>query len=216
MKVSLIGMSNSGKTHWSKKLEEQGFKRFCCDDIIEEKLGDELKRLGYHGIEDVAKWMGQPYDTQYPETSKRYLDFEKETMKEILAYLQNASDEEKIVVDTTGSAIYTGDEIMQELSRLTTIVYLDTPDSVKQEMYEAYIKNPKPVIWGNSYNQNEGETTLAALARCYPELLAYRTSKYKHYADVTIAYEEQRYEEFGIKNFIHIIKIFSQSNSLRK
>ena len=38
MKISIVGMSGSGKTYWSKKLESEGFKRFCCDDLIEEKL----------------------------------------------------------------------------------------------------------------------------------------------------------------------------------
>lgn len=201
MKISLIGMSNSGKTHWSTKLEEQGFKRFCCDDMIEKKLGSELKRLGYSGIEDVAKWMGQPYDEQYPQTSKKYLDFEKEVMHEIIDYLQTAHNEETIVVDTTGSAIYTGDTIMTQLANLTKVVYLDTPDSVKKEMYEAYIANPKPVIWGDSYNQQPNETENQALARCYPELLAYRTDKYKYYAHETVPYEVQRSEGFTIKDF---------------
>ena len=67
-------MSGSGKSYWSKKLQAKGFKRFCCDDLIEKKLENELKKLGYSGIQDVAKWMGQPFDTQYLRSSKEYLN----------------------------------------------------------------------------------------------------------------------------------------------
>jgi len=44
MTISLVGMSGTGKTYWSKQLESKGFKRFCCDDLIGEKLGTVLKK----------------------------------------------------------------------------------------------------------------------------------------------------------------------------
>ena len=74
MHITLIGMSNIGKTHWSNLLvTERGFTKIDCDFRIEQKLGPELTKLGYHGIRDVAKWMGQPFDPQYPETSRKFL-----------------------------------------------------------------------------------------------------------------------------------------------
>ena len=83
MKLSIIGMSGSGKSYWSKKLqEEKGFKRFCCDDIIEQKLSHELKKFGYSGLHDVGKWMGQPFDPQYVKRSKNiYILRTKQRMK---------------------------------------------------------------------------------------------------------------------------------------
>ena len=57
MRLSLIGMSGSGKSHWSKKLTAYGFKAFHCDDLIEELLTEDL--LGADGIPlSVGEWMG--------------------------------------------------------------------------------------------------------------------------------------------------------------
>ncbi len=84
MILTLIGMSGTGKTYWSKKLEEKGFIGYCCDDLVEELLGNELKKLGYQGIQDVSKWMGQPYDAEYKETSATYLQVETAIMQKLL------------------------------------------------------------------------------------------------------------------------------------
>lgn len=117
MKLSLIGMSGSGKSYWSKKLQEQkGFKRFCSDDLIEKKLSSELKKFGYSGLHDVAKWLGQPFNLQNEERSRKYLYFEKEAMREILKAIEHSNNyNENIVVDTTGSVIYTEKWILEKL-----------------------------------------------------------------------------------------------------
>ena len=36
--LSFIGMSNIGKTYWSKKLQGVGFKHIDCDDLIEKNV----------------------------------------------------------------------------------------------------------------------------------------------------------------------------------
>src|SRR5437762_762767 len=119
MKISLVGMSGSGKTHWGKKLARQGFTLFDANELLEDKLRDELKKVGYKGIRDVARWMGQPYEKQYSKTSAQYLAAERETMMEILDYVEKrAKPDEHILIDTTGSVIYTGDDIFQRLSDL--------------------------------------------------------------------------------------------------
>lgn len=206
MKIALIGMSGSGKSYWSKKLEQMGFKRFCCDDLIEEKLAAELKSLGYRGIQDVAKWMGQPFEAQYPQTSQQYLNFEKEVMNEVLRIVEKASDKENIVIDTTGSVIYTGKEILHGLSSLAKIVYLDTPVSVKQEMYTLYLADPKPVIWGNTFMKSDEETNYQALATCYPKLLAYRTKEYEKIADIACNYRRLHDAAYTIDTFMEAIQ----------
>lgn len=204
MKLAFIGMSNVGKSYWSKKLAtEKDFKRFCCDDFIEEKLGDQLKALGYSGIQDVARWMGQPYDPQYSKTGRQYLEFEQEGMRQVLAALE-ATDED-MVIDTTGSVIYTGDDILQALAANTTVVYFETPASVQEEMRRLYIAEPKPVIWGDSFNKRPGETDTDALKRCYPELLAYRTQKYQKLADITLDYHLLRQPGFTLDKFMEAI-----------
>lgn len=207
MKISLIGMSGSGKSYWSKQIQGKGFKRFCIDDLIEEKLGDELKHLGYNGINDVSKWMGQPFDQQYPQASKRYLDFEQEVTEEILTVIEKTKNHKNIVIDTTGSVIYLDKEILQKLSTLTTVVYLETPASIQQKMYQLYIKEPKPVIWGDSFNKKPHEKNIEALKRCYPELLAFRTKKYEKLADVTLDYFEVREPGFTLDTFLKKITV---------
>lgn len=206
MKISLIGMSGTGKSYWAKKLETKNFKRFCIDDLIEEKLGEELKNLGFNGISDVAKWMGQPFDKQYPTTSKRYLDLEQEVLDNVLQSIEKVNDQENIVIDTTGSVIYLHPSFLKKLSRLTTVVFLETPESVKQQMYQLFLKEPKPLIWGNIFHIKKNETENNALKRCYPELLAYRTKQYEQLADVTLDYFELRDPKFTIDDFLQKIK----------
>lgn len=207
MIISLIGMSNAGKTYWSKKLEAGGFTRFSCDDIIEKKLEKELKKLGFSGINDIAKWMGQPYETQYPQTSKKYLEFEKESLEEIIKILEGKPVHENIVIDTTGSVIYAGNGIMKQLRRLSKIVYLDIPESVKRQMRELYFQNPKPVIWGGSFKKAEDESDIEALKRCYPHLLEYRTNRYKEVAHLKLDYFLIRKPGFTIDDFLRLIRI---------
>lgn len=209
MKISLIGMSNSGKTHWSTKLSQElekiGFARFCCDDLIEQKLDKELKKQGFSGIADVARWMGQPYEKKYKENSQKYLKLEKEAMEEILKNLKNMAKEQNAVVDTTGSVIYLGDKFMERLRKATTIVYLDTPFSEQKKMYDNYIKNPKPVIWGNSFKKINGQSSFEALSSCYPKLLAFRTKRYKKFADKTLDYHLVRRPNFSVGEFLNNI-----------
>ena len=38
IKYSLIGMSGTGKSHWTRKLLGAGFRAICVDDCIEKKL----------------------------------------------------------------------------------------------------------------------------------------------------------------------------------
>ncbi len=201
MIISLIGMSNSGKSHWSQLLEEhKNFVMFCCDDMIEEKLGPELKELGFSGVSDVGKWMGQPYDERYKENSRKYLDSEIDVMKEIFEEIKKNSYE-KVVIDTTGSVVYTGDEILKKLKEISRVIYLETPQSIQNHMLKAYMKYPKPVYWGNSYKIMDGENCTAALVRCYSELLSFRTKLYEGLADLTLDYNELRNSEFNIDDF---------------
>lgn len=204
--ISLIGMSGSGKSHWSAKLQEQGFQRFCCDDLIEAKLGNELKSLGYSGIQDVARWMGQPYDDQYGRTSKRYLDLEGEVMRQVLEIVEGSGNNRSVVVDTTGSVIYLEDTILSKLSAKTRVVYLETPNSARDKMYRLYLADPKPVIWGDSFFIKGGEANLEALGRCYPLLLEHRAEKYAKLAHLALDYHTLHDPSFTVNNFLEKIK----------
>ncbi|MBI2621541.1 MAG: hypothetical protein HYW63_02735 [Candidatus Levybacteria bacterium] len=205
MKISLVGMSGSGKTYWSKKLGSYGFRRYCCDDLIEEKLERELKHLGYSGIADVSKWMGQPFDRRYPATSKKYLQLEEKVMEEILSGIEKSTNNKNIVIDTTGSVIYIGEGALKKLTRLTKVIYFKTPDSVKKKMYRLYLQDPKPVIWGNAFNKKINETDFEALERCYPKLLAIRAKKYEKIAGITLGYKVLHDSDFSTTKFMEAI-----------
>lgn len=201
--ISFIGMSNVGKTFWSKKMKASGFIHFCIDDMIEEELGTELKKLGYQGISDVAKWMGHPFDPQYPDTSLRYLEIERDAMQKVLDRIeQKEFDGKDVVLDTTGSVIYLGDLLLQRIKKHTTVLFFETPAEVQQDMYQQFLTNPKPLIWGNQYAPKPDEAPSATLERCYPQLLSTRTARYASYADAVIPYHEIRNGKTTVQAFL--------------
>lgn len=187
-------MSNSGKSFWAKRLKKLGFKVFSCDEMIQ-------KKLGLRGIGDVASWMGQPYEPDYQKNCDLYLKLEEQTLKEIIAYLKKDKSSDKVVVDTTGSVIYTNPKFIRELRELTNVIYLETPQTVQKEMYKLYISNPKPVIWGESFKKRKGESDLDALKRCYPQLLKYRSQKYLDSSHFVLDYFLLRRKDFSTKDF---------------
>lgn len=198
MKISLIGMTGTGKTYWSKKLSEKGFKKFCCDDLIAEKLD-------LAGTTDMSKWMGQPFEKQHKNAAKLYLALEEEVVRKVLAAVQKLSKDENVVIDTTGSVIYLPKPALKQIANLTTIVYLETPAWAQKQMYETYIKYPKPVIWGDVFRKKKEQKDFDALALCYPELLAYRSKAYKKLADVTLDYNMLRKPNFSVEQFLEVL-----------
>ena len=154
MRLSLIGMSGSGKSHWSKKLTVHGFKAYHCDDLIEELLADDL--VGSDGVPlSVGDWMGFPFDADYPEKESRYLSSEDSVLVEILNRIHpqaNNSDGD-LIIDTTGSVIYVGKDTLNDLRQLTTVVHLETPSNIQEQMLKAYLTNRRPVLWRGFFNK---------------------------------------------------------------
>ncbi len=209
--IALIGMSGAGKSHWSTELTTLGFQNYCCDDLIEEKLTTVLSQKD-GSILSMSEWMGHPYEPQYDAAEKKYLEFEIETMQNICSYLREDNCLQKnVVVDTTGSLIYTGQKLIECLGTQAIMVYLKTPPETSLQMYETFLNSPKPVLWQGQFIKNSNETDQEALARCYPELLISRQQEYERYADVVIDFSIQRQVGFGANDFLeHIHK------SLRK
>lgn len=192
MKITLIGMSGVGKSFIAKRLEKKGFSRFSTDEFIESKLATELKKYNYAGLADISRWMGQPYEERHTARSKRYLDLERKSMQEIIRLVKHSDKNENIVIDTTGSLIYLDSSILSDLAMFTKIIYLETPTEMEEKMYQTFINDPKPIIWGDIYSQRADESEKEALARCYPHLLHSRKIKYQRLADVTVNYHEVR------------------------
>jgi len=202
--LSFIGMSNVGKTHWSKKLAKINFEHINCDDLIEARLTLELKACGYSGIKDVSLWMGQPYDKRFSACQQKYLEFEKEVIKQIFAQIKNKK-KQNIVIDTTGSFVHTGSDACSQLKKCALVIYIKANDSEKKKMFEQYIKKPKPVVFGDIYATKKGETNKQALKRCYLKLLDLRSVLYAQCADIIIPREVSS-QDMDAKQFISLIK----------
>lgn len=191
-KITLIGMSGLGKSHWSRMLEKRGYKRFCCDDLIADRLLDASCDKALGKVDCLGRWMGFPHAAGYKEKEKAYLIAESELLRELIAYLETSRPEEKIVIDTTGSAPYAGDMLLQRLGELTRIVHLAASPAYFKEMARRYVASPRPVVWGELYRKLSFETESQALSRCYEALLTYRESLYRKYAYRSVDYELHR------------------------
>src|SRR5215467_12014901 len=106
LRLALIGMSGSGKTFWSRQLAAAGHPAISCDDKIEERLASRMAAGGYSGINGVAAWMGWPDSPTYAERESQYLSEEIAVLEQVLDDLAR-SPEKSLVLDTTGSIIYT-------------------------------------------------------------------------------------------------------------
>jgi shikimate kinase len=197
-------MSGAGKSHWTRKLTGAGFRAISVDDRIEEKLAAELNAGGYRGIGGVAAWMGWPDQPEYRERERKYLASEIESMCEALDEVE-ASGQDGIVLDTTGSVVYTGEEICRRLQSLTTVVYLAASPGERDTLIARYLSDPKPVLWGHLFSQQPGETARDAVARCYPQLIAHRKQLYERYAHVVIPTARLREASPDARGFLEIL-----------
>lgn len=206
MNLSLIGMSGIGKSHWSSLLAQHGFRRFCCDALIEARLLPELTQPDGTQL-DMGQWMGFPYQADYQAREEQYLAYEVAVMHEVLEQLERSAGnaEPDTIVDTTGSVIYTNAAILERLAAVTQIVYLEVPPMVQQAMCQAYVADPAPVLWRDQFQKLPHESNEAALARCYPQLLNSRSRKYEQLAEVTLDYHRLRQEGFGVADFLKLI-----------
>jgi len=196
-------MSGLGKTFWARKLSSIGYTCFCCDDMITEKLLSTLTRPD-ETVMGLGEWMGLPNSPGYKDREAQYLSYEIQVLKEIIGFLGERSDDpnEKIVIDTTGSVIYTGNDMMETLRRYTMIIHLATTPEVYEKMLKAYLERPRPVLWGAVFNKVPKETDVEALARCYPELLLFREKLYLRYADVSVSYYLHIRDELSAEAFL--------------
>jgi shikimate kinase len=205
IKLSLIGMSGAGKSHWAQKLAAAGFRVISIDDRIEKKLAPELAAGGHRGIGGVAAWMRWPGDPAYREREKKYLECEVRSMGEALDEIQ-ASGEEGTVLDTTGSVVYAGEEICRRMQSLTTVVYLKASPAEEEVLIARYLSDPKPVLWGDQFDQRPGESTQDAIVRCYPQLIAYRKKYYERYAHRAVSMERVWELNLDARGFLELLE----------
>lgn len=203
--LALIGMSGAGKSYWSKKMEDSGFRRYSCDDLIAERLGSKLSKNGKSTL-NLAKWMGKPFSKGYSEAEELYLELEGEVVTSICNELENFSTKsEPVVVDTTGSLIYLNKVLLKRLRNLVRTVHLNLPIEKHRELFEAYLLDPKPVIWKGKYVPLKRETPQKTLRRCYGELLSFRSERYGLISDYVLDYSFHHCPETDLAELLELI-----------
>jgi shikimate kinase len=185
LRLALIGMSGSGKSHWTRSLAALGCATLSCDDQIERRLAPMLQSGGYTGINGVAAWMGWPDNPSYAERESDYLTAEIAVLDEVLSSLEK-DPARSLVLDTTGSVIATGNHTLHRLRRQMTVVYLAASGDEVQLLIERYLREPKPVLWQGAFRPRPGETPKETVVRCYPVLIAARRQGYQALAHITL------------------------------
>lgn len=201
LRLALVGMSGAGKTFWTRKLACEGWTAISCDDRIEVKLRSRLTAGGHSGINGVAAWMGWPDSSNYAEREAQYLEEEIHTLGEVLTGLERES-ERSLVLDTTGSVIYTGNNLLLRLRRRMTVVHLAASREEQQLLIERYLSDPKPVLWRGAFQPRKGESPKETVARCYPTLIAARRQSYETLAHCTLQVAELRDSALTIEAFL--------------
>jgi shikimate kinase len=205
LRLAFIGMSGAGKTFWTKRLAESGVPAISCDDRIEQKLAPRLAAGGFAGINGVAAWMGWPDSATYGQRESDYLTEEIHTLDEVLTELEKQR-EKSLVLDTTGSIIYTGNNLLMRLRRQMTIVYLAASAQEQQLLIERYLSDPKPVLWRGAFQPKPGESPRETVARCYPALIAARRQSYEALAHCTLQVAMLRDGSMDATEFLQMIQ----------
>jgi shikimate kinase len=191
LRLALVGMSGTGKTFWSNRLAQTGTRIFCCDDHIEHRLRSRLAASGHAGINGVAAWMGWPDSPHYAQREAEYLTEEIAALDEVLSNVDRNPASE-LILDTTGSVIYAGNNILLRLRRHMKVIYFAASAEEQQLLIERYLNDPKPVLWRGAFQAKAGETPRETVARCYPTLIAARRQSYEALAHCTIPMTELR------------------------
>jgi len=204
LRLALIGMSGAGKTFWSRQLAA-GYPTICCDDKIEERLASRLAAGGYSGINGVAAWMGWPDSPTYAERETQYLSEEIGVLEEVLNELARSPDK-SLVLDTTGSVIYTGIHHLMRLRKLMTVVHLAASPKEQQLLFERYLNDPKPVLWCGAFQARPDEAVRETVARCYPNLIAARRQSYAALAHCMIEVAQLRELPHKPEAFLELVE----------
>lgn len=177
LRISLIGMSNIGKSWLAARLAKAlGAHVVEVDHYIRDDLGKD-------SMADFAKWLGHPDTSGYTEREATSLALEERATLRALDDLPAPA-----LLDTTGSVIYCP-ESCERLRTETFVVYLRASEDQRKTLETLYFSHPKPLNWAGHFTQAEGELFGDAVARSYPKLLKSRDNLYSDLADHTVSAE---------------------------
>jgi len=204
-RITLIGMAGTGKSTWAGRLATRGTERVDCDRLIAEGLSMQVAEA-FDLIEALGRWMGLPWEEGYDERAGVYQAMERDVMTRVVERLENQDpDRARVIIDTAGSVIYTGRDILERLASQTLMVHLETPVEVRERMLEDFIRRPGPVIWNGMFERDGDEPVHRALARCYPRLLAQREERYRGIAHITVPHTIHRGRGTRAEDFISFL-----------
>jgi shikimate kinase len=216
MHFGFIGMAGVGKSYWAQKFSEVGYTCFHCDDIIAAHLQAELGE-SLATVHDLGDWMGFPDETGYLQKEEKYLELERQTLQEIAEVLANGNSENsQYVIDMTGSAIYTGSEVLQKLRQHLTIVYFGVSTDVHQQMLQEYMARPRPLVWRGIFQSQLREPLATSLARCYPQLIENRERMYEELCDIKLDYQIHRRPGLTVDEFLTYVQGQIQDRKIRR
>jgi hypothetical protein len=199
--LAFIGMSGTGKTFWSRRLAEAGHTIVSCDDLIGRRLAEHLPNGDRAGINDLAAWMGWPDSANYATREAQYLAEEIGALDEVLTDVEQ-NPKKSLILDTTGSVIYTGNSLLLRMRRDMTVVYFASSQVEEQLLIERYLSDPKPVLWRGAFNARAGESPRETVARCYPALIAARRRSYEVLAHATLRVADLRTASYDVETFL--------------
>ena len=179
--------------------------------MIAERLGPELSGKGNTTL-NLAKWMGQPFSEGYIKAEKLYLELEEAVVEHICDELEQATENEPVVVDTTGSLIYLQKKLLNRLRALTKMIHLRLPEEMHEQLFENFINDPKPVIWEGKFKPRKGETPQNALRRCYKDLLSFRNERYSLLADYVLDYSFHHSPEREVDELLGLMERSFEKN----
>jgi shikimate kinase len=195
LKVAFIGMSNIGKSYTAMRLATQyDFSLIEVDKIIWENLGHDT-------MDAFAKWQGHPYTDGYAEREKHSISLETQATRKAMETTQRNP-----IIDTTGSVIYTDDDVLDALRRDYYIVYIEAMDDHIERLKVQYFKQPKPLVWAGHFEKLDGKSETESILECYPKLLASRGKAYASHADVTLPSTMILNPEVGIADIFEAVR----------
>ena len=110
------------------------------------------------------------------------------------------------MIDTTGSVIYTDEDVLKYLRQNYYIVYIEAMEDHLERLKVQYFKHPKPLVWAGHYEKLEGKTKIESILECYPKLLTSRGKAYAQQADATVSSTMILNPDVKIENIFEALK----------